>query len=162
MMIPAWRPATTSYATAAVLANLDLGRKLPSGLLSRLCSHPAKWWYSRHGRHRSNTRHLPAHIEAGASSAWSTPREVGTTTNLRHHCSPQRTGHNRQNTSVEARHPSGRLTAFHHLEVAVTTKCRSGRTDCSLLITASLPTPLGPLMTASTDCCAGTCVAQER
>ena len=52
-------------------------------------------------------------------------------------------------------------TAFRHLEVAVTTKCRSGRTDCSLLITASLPTPLGPLMTASTDCCAGTCIAKE-
>lgn len=36
--------------------------------------------------------------------------------------------------------------AAAHLDVAVTTKYRSGRSSFSLLMTASLPTPLGPLM----------------
>jgi hypothetical protein len=36
-----------------------------------------------------------------------------------------------------------------HLEVAVTTKYKSGRTSCKRFMTASLPTPLGPLMTST-------------
>lgn len=39
----------------------------------------------------------------------------------------------------------------------MTTKCRSGRNACSALITASLPTPLGPLTTRTRGCKAGTC-----
>ena len=45
------------------------------------------------------------------------------------------------------------------LEVAVTTKCRSGREACNALMTASFPTPLGPLMTTFTGSSDGICFA---
>ena len=47
------------------------------------------------------------------------------------------------------------------LEVAVTTKCSVGRACCSALITASFPTPLGPLMMITIGGAGGTCVQLE-
>jgi hypothetical protein len=44
------------------------------------------------------------------------------------------------------------------LDVAVTTKYRSGRRCCNRLSTASLPTPLGPLMTNTRGSGAGVCL----
>lgn len=44
-----------------------------------------------------------------------------------------------------------------NLDVAVTTKCRSGRAICSAFTIASLPTPLGPLMTSFTGSTFGIC-----
>ena len=45
-----------------------------------------------------------------------------------------------------------------YLEVAVTTKYKSGRISCSALTTASFPTPLGPLMTSTIGLASGTCI----
>ena len=45
------------------------------------------------------------------------------------------------------------------LDVAVTTKCRSGREACNALMTASLPTPLGPLITTFSGGSGGICAA---
>ena len=39
----------------------------------------------------------------------------------------------------------------------MTTKCRSGLEICRALMTASLPTPLGPLITTFTGCRGGIC-----
>ena len=44
-----------------------------------------------------------------------------------------------------------------YLEVAVITKCKSGRAVCSAFTMASLPTPLGPLMTNLTGSTLGIC-----
>lgn len=49
-----------------------------------------------------------------------------------------------------------------HLDVAVTTKYRSGRDAFSMCTTASLPTPLGPLMTRTTGLGGGSCVCGQR
>ena len=45
-----------------------------------------------------------------------------------------------------------------YLEVAVITKCKSGRAVCSAFTMASLPTPLGPLMTNLTGSTLGICM----
>ncbi len=50
----------------------------------------------------------------------------------------------------------------HHLVVAVTTKCNFGDTLCSCLMTASLPTPLGPEMTMTSGRNAGTCTHEPQ
>ena len=47
------------------------------------------------------------------------------------------------------------------LEVAVTTKCSVGRACCSALMTASFPTPLGPLMMITSGGAGGTCSGPE-
>ena len=48
-----------------------------------------------------------------------------------------------------------------HLDVAVITKCRSGRVACSAFTMASLPTPLGPLMTSFTGSTFGICISRR-
>ncbi len=48
-----------------------------------------------------------------------------------------------------------------HLDVAVTTKCSSGRSSLSRETTASLPTPLGPQINSTSGLGGGSCVRRE-
>ena len=54
------------------------------------------------------------------------------------------------------RAPSRIHTSRPHLEVAVTTKYKSPRSSLRSLITASFPTPLGPLITITSGFGGGT------